>query len=1055
MIDEVEFFSRVLSGGEINTIFTSDVGGKCKPSDLTITKTHAGSFLQNSTGNTYTITVHNDGPSATSGLVTMQDMLPSGLTATGLSGTNWTCTPIGGGIAGPATLTCTRSDALASGASYEPITLTVTVTNANESLANTATVSGGGEMDTSDDTASDQTAVINAPVISKSFSPTSIPQGGTSSLMFTINNPNTLTTLNGVAFSDTLPAGLSVADSSTSTCSGTLTITAATRTISLSGASIANSGSCMFNVPVGGTTAGDYTNTTGNVSSSNGGTGNFATANLSVVSAPGFSKSFSPTTIAQGATSTLTFTITNTNATATLTGVGFSDTLPVGLDVANSSTPTCSGTLTTTAATRNISLAGASVAPGVPCTFNVTVTGTTAGVYTNTTGTVTSSNGGTGPTASAGITVVGGPMISKSFSPTTILVGSTSTLTFTITNSNTTTTLTGVGFSDQLPVGLSIADSAIMACSGTLTTTAATRTILLSGATVAPGVPCTFNVTVTGSTEGNYTNTTGNVTSTNGGTGNTASANLAVVSAPSIAKAFNPTSIPQGSTSTLTFTITNPNTTTTLTGVGFSDVLPAGLSVADSATPRCSGTLTTTAATRTISLSGASVAPGVPCTFNVTVTGTTPGSYNNTTGNVTSNNGGTGNTASASVTVWEVNHPPTANNDTLSSVAEDSGPRTILASTLTANDSPGPANESGQTLIIKTVSNPVGGTVSIVGGNVVFTPTHDYNGPASFQYTVEDNGTTNGAPDPKSSGPATVSFSIWEVNDAPTAVGETIVSVTDISGPRTILASTLTANDLKGPANESGQTLIIKTVSNPVGGTVSIVNGNVVFTPTANYNGPQSFDYTVQDNGTTHGLPDPKTSGTATAKLVGPAQSLGTSGIIISEFRFDGPNGAGDEFVELVNNSNAPKTVVSSDANNLKGFSVWGIVDGSARKICTIPFNTLLAPGQHFLCAMNPGFELGGYSQGQDDNIANYTATGLSVDGGLALFSSEDAVVNGDGTFTSTGPVFREDAVGFRKKNSDTNENVFLPVLREGQGLAPIGRPTGPRRSCRWGTPRI
>src|SRR5439155_394484 len=71
--------------------------------------------------------------------------------------------------------------------------------------------------------------------------------------------------------------------------------------------------------------------------------------------------------------------------------------------------------------------------------------------------------------------------------------------------------------------------------------------------------------------------------------------------------------------------------------------------------------------------------------------------------------------------------------------------------------------------------------------------------------------------------------------------------------------------------------------------------------------------------------------------------------------------------------------------------------------------------------------------------IANYTATGLSVDGGLALFSSEDAVVNGDGTFTSTGPVFREDAVGFRKKNSDTNENVFLPVLREGQGLAPIG----------------
>src|SRR5207244_5767820 len=149
--------------------------------------------------------------------------------------------------------------------------------------------------------------------------------------------------------------------------------------------------------------------------------------------------------------STLAFTITNPNSSSTLNGVAFSDTLPVGLSVADGSTSVCGGTLTTTAASRTISLAGASVAPGVPCTFNVTVTGTTAGVYTNTTGTVTSSNGGTGPTASAGITVVGGPMISKSFSPTTILVGSTSTLTFTITNSNTTTTLTGVGFSDQLP----------------------------------------------------------------------------------------------------------------------------------------------------------------------------------------------------------------------------------------------------------------------------------------------------------------------------------------------------------------------------------------------------------------------------------------------------------------------------------------------------------------------------------------------------------------------------------------------------------------------------
>ena len=170
------------------------------------------------------------------------------------------------------------------------------------------------------------------------------------------------------------------------------------------------------------------------------------------------------------------------------------------------------------------------------------------------------------------------------------------------------------------------------------------------------------------------------------------------------------------------------------------------------------------------------------------------------------------------------------------------------------------------------------------------------------------------------------------------------------------------------------------------------------------------------------------------------AQGIGNSGIIISEFRFDGPNGTSDEFVEIVNNNSTPKTIVSSDANNLKGFSVWGIVAGNAQKICTIPFNTLLAPGQHFLCAKTPGYEFGGYSGPADDNIANYTAVGLSVDGGLALFSSEDVVVNTDASFFSpTGTVFREDAVGFKKKNSDTNENVFLPLFREGQGLNPIG----------------
>ena len=122
------------------------------PADLTVTKTHTGNFTQGDTAKTYTITAANSGGSPTSGTVTVVDALPSGLTATAISGTNWNCTL--------ATLTCTRTDALAATGSYPAITLTVNVANnAASSVTNSVTVSGGAETNTSNDTASDPTTV--------------------------------------------------------------------------------------------------------------------------------------------------------------------------------------------------------------------------------------------------------------------------------------------------------------------------------------------------------------------------------------------------------------------------------------------------------------------------------------------------------------------------------------------------------------------------------------------------------------------------------------------------------------------------------------------------------------------------------------------------------------------------------------------------------------------------------------------------------------------------------------------------------------------------------
>lgn len=172
------------------------------------------------------------------------------------------------------------------------------------------------------------------------------------------------------------------------------------------------------------------------------------------------------------------------------------------------------------------------------------------------------------------------------------------------------------------------------------------------------------------------------------------------------------------------------------------------------------------------------------------------------------------------------------------------------------------------------------------------------------------------------------------------------------------------------------------------------------------------------------------------------AQSNGSSGILISEFRLDGPNGAGDEFVEIVNNNSAPFTIISSDVPATDGWSVWGMVGTSAVKICTIPHNTILAPGQHFLCAKSPGYELGGYSKGQDDISITppYPGNDLIVDGGVALFSSETVTILVNGTWLgSFGNVNREDAVGFKKLNLVADEPSFAPAFREGMGLNPIG----------------
>lgn len=256
------------------------------------------------------------------------------------------------------------------------------------------------------------------------------------------------------------------------------------------------------------------------------------------------------------------------------------------------------------------------------------------------------------------------PTLSKAFSPTSIPEGSISTLTFTLGNPNSSA-LTGIEFEDTLPSGLLIANpnGLSQSCSvgsltgGSLSAPPGSSTLQLSGATLSADANCIVSIDVLGDVAGQYENISGNIASTETGVNTTASGygvdSLTVITPPEISKSFGVTSILTGGTTSLTFSITNPNAAVSLTGVAVTDVLPAGLSVADGTFSVCGGVnnLTTTAATDTITLSATTIAAGGSCDFSVVVIGSTPGAKNNTTGTVTSTNGGDGNTASATLLV--------------------------------------------------------------------------------------------------------------------------------------------------------------------------------------------------------------------------------------------------------------------------------------------------------------------------------------------------------------------------------------------------------------------
>lgn len=116
--------------------------------------------------------------------------------------------------------------------------------------------------------------------------------------------------------------------------------------------------------------------------------------------------------------------------------------------------------------------------------------------------------------------------------------------------------------------------------------------------------------------------------------------------------------------------------------------------------------------------------------------------------------------------------------------------------------------------------------------------------------------------------------------------------------------------------------------------------------------------------------------------VLSPSAAASESGIVVSEFRFRGPDGGNDEFIELLNASN--------NAVDISGWSLQGCAgsSGNPSNRATIPSGTTVESGDHYLFTNSNGYS------GTVTGDTNYS-TGISDSGGARIVDASGSVVDG------------------------------------------------------------
>nr|WP_282449848.1 cadherin-like domain-containing protein [Vibrio sp. 1CM23M] len=227
--------------------------------------------------------------------------------------------------------------------------------------------------------------------------------------------------------------------------------------------------------------------------------------------------------------------------------------------------------------------------------------------------------------------------------------------------------------------------------------------------------------------------------------------------------------------------------------------------------------------------------------------------------------------AEISLVVTEVNDQPVATDVDLGSIAED-GQIVIAEGDLIAASSD-PENHNltvtgvtltqGQGQLTRFENAGGSDNAAITGPFWLFVADNDFNGDVKFNYSITDDGTTNGVDDFLTDS-AEISLEVTEMNDQPVATdidlgnileeGQLIIKEEDLIG-----ATSDPENDTITVTNlvlDQGQGTLQR-FENVAGADDNSITGPYwIFTAADEYNGNVKFTYTVEDDGTTNGAND-------------------------------------------------------------------------------------------------------------------------------------------------------------------------------------------------------